>query len=98
MAYFTVAGPSELAIISGVGYDEPKLMINGSAFICCCLHRVQKISLDLMTIVIDSQTVYTAQGVPISVTGVAQVRHLCGVTCEHFFQMSKLSQLRIHII
>lgn len=33
-----------------------------------------RISLNTMTLQVDSPTVYTSQGVPISVTGIAQVR------------------------
>ena len=36
-----------------------------------------RLPLDLMTVVVESPTVYTSQGVPISVTGVAQVRARC---------------------
>ena len=32
-----------------------------------------RISLNTMTLIVDSPTVYTSQGVPISVTGIAQV-------------------------
>ena len=38
------------------------------------LQLVQKLSLSTMTLLIESKRVYTAQGVPISVTGVAQVK------------------------
>lgn len=34
---------------------------------------VCRISLNTMTLQVDSPTVYTSQGVPISVTGIAQV-------------------------
>ena len=39
-----------------------------------CIQTIQRISLNTITIVIQSPKVYTAQGVPISVTGVAQVK------------------------
>ncbi len=73
--YFTIAHPNEVLIISGVGYQgRPRLISHGSALVVPCVHHVSRIPLDLLTIVIESPTVYTAMGVPISVTGVAQVR------------------------
>ena len=36
--------------------------------------KVQRLPLNVLTIIIESPRVYTAQGVPIDVTGVAQVR------------------------
>jgi len=42
--------------------------------VCPCIQTVQRIPLNTMTLSIDSPRVYTAQGVPISVIGTAQVK------------------------
>lgn len=71
-----VASPNELAVISGVGYGtHPRLVTSGSAFVVACLHRVLWLPLEVMTVIIESPRVYTSHGVPISVTGVAQVNN-----------------------
>ena len=65
---------NEAMIVSGFGYgSSPKIVIGGWAFVMPCVHRVIRVELNTMTIVIKSERVYTSQGVPISVTGVAQV-------------------------
>ena len=68
-------GPSEAIIISGVCYgDQPCIIVGGRALVLPCLQKVQRLSLQTMTLVIDSPRVYTIQGVSISVRGVAQVK------------------------
>ena len=66
-------GPNEAMIISGVGHSPPTFITGGRAVVFGCVQMVQKLSLEVMTLLIDSKRVYTMQGVPISVTGVAQV-------------------------
>lgn len=51
-----------------------KPLILGRAFVWPTIQRVQRISLNVMTLQVESPTVYTSQGVPISVTGIAQVK------------------------
>ena len=67
-------GPNEAMIISGVGHSPPTIISGGRCIVLPCVQKVQKLSLEVMTLLIDSKLVYTAQGVPISVTGVAQVK------------------------
>lgn len=52
---------------------KPLLVPGGRAFVWPTVQRVQRISLNTMTLQIESPCVYTSQGVPISVTGIAQV-------------------------
>jgi flotillin len=67
-------GPNEALIISGMFFGpEPSMIVGGRALVCPCIQRVQRIPLSTMTLVVQSPRVYTSQGVPISVTGVAQV-------------------------
>ena len=68
-------GPSEALIISGVGYgNQPAIICGGRAIVFPCVHKVQRISLRVMTLLVYSPKVYTVQGVPISVHGTAQVK------------------------
>ena len=67
-------GPNEALIISGVFYGrEPSMIVGGRALVIPCIQTIQKLPLSTITLVVNSPTVYTSQGVPISVTGVAQV-------------------------
>ena len=68
-------GPNEALVISGVCYgSQPNAIVGGRAIVCPCLQTVQRISLGIMTLIINSPNVVSSQGVPISVTGVAQVK------------------------
>lgn len=60
-------------VLIGCCYMKPLLVPGGRAFVWPTVQRVQRISLNTMTLQIDSPCVYTSQGVPISVTGIAQV-------------------------
>ena len=67
-------GPNEAIVISGLFYgNEPGIIVGGRAIVCPCIQKVQRIPLSTQTLIIESPRVYTSQGVPISVTGVAQV-------------------------
>ena len=67
-------GPTEAIVISGVFYgDEPEIIVGGRAIVVPCLQKCFRIPLSTQTLIIESPRVYTSQGVPISVTGVAQV-------------------------
>ena len=68
-------GPSEALIISGVCYGaQPCIICGGRAIVFPCLQKVQRLSLRIMTLTVYSPRVYTVQGVPISVHGIAQVK------------------------
>lgn len=71
---FETCGPNEAMVISGCGHERPLLISGGRVWVWHGLQKVQKISLNVMTLNVDSQRVYTLQGVPISVTGIAQVK------------------------
>merc|ERR1712029_350474 len=75
MASVVTCGPNEALIISGVFYGrEPSMIVGGRALVIPCIQTIQKLPLSTITLVVNSPTVYTSQGVPISVTGVAQVK------------------------
>ncbi|KAF2887498.1 hypothetical protein ILUMI_18675, partial [Ignelater luminosus] len=69
---FQTCGPNEALVVSGCCYGRPHVVPGGRAFVWPCFQRGQKISLNTMTLQVESPKVYTSQGVPISVTGVAQ--------------------------
>ncbi|KAK4877414.1 hypothetical protein RN001_009920 [Aquatica leii] len=71
---FQVCGPNEALVISGCCYGRPHVVAGGRAFVWPCVQMAQKISLNTMTLQIDTPKVYTCQGVPISVSGIAQVK------------------------
>ena len=83
-------GPNEVLVVSGfrhklvVGRDEAgnvlqeergyRIITGGRAFIWPILERVDYLSLELMTIDVAVKDVYTLEGVPVMVDGVAQVK------------------------
>ena len=72
--FLTYDGPNEALIISGVFHgNEPTMIVGGRALVFPMVQTIQKLPLSTMTLVVQSPKVYTSQGVPISVTGVAQV-------------------------
>jgi len=75
MAGFYTCGPNEAIVISGVGYDKhPKTVVGGRVFKWPWVQRIQRLSLNTMTLNISSPNVYTKLGVSVSVNGVAQVK------------------------
>ncbi|GLH02888.1 Flotillin-1 [Gryllus bimaculatus] len=90
MVFFETCGPNEALVISGCGYRKPLLIPGGRAFVWPGVQQCQKISLNTMTLQVDSPKVYTCEGVPISVTGIAQVKiqgqnkEMLATACEQF--------------
>lgn len=101
---YTKAGPNEVLIISGrkrkvidpdgrkrvVGYR----LVRGGTFVWPILERVQRLSLELLTIEIQTADAYTAQGVRMIVDAVAQVKvkgdeASIAVAAEQFLSRSK---------
>ncbi|GFY43982.1 hypothetical protein TNIN_315224 [Trichonephila inaurata madagascariensis] len=52
---------------------NPTIVPGGRVFVWPLIQRAQKLTLNTMTLTIESPKVYTQQGVPISVTGIAQL-------------------------
>ena len=79
-------GPNEVLIIAGRGtsFIDPatsksirrsfRVVRGGGTFIWPVLERVDHLSLELMTIEVVTPNVYTLQGVPVTLDGVAQVK------------------------
>ena len=71
---FITGGPNEAIVVSGCFHSQPLIVVGGWAFVIPCVQKVQRLSLNVMTLKVSSPKVYTMQGVPLSVTGIAQVR------------------------
>lgn len=87
---FTV-GPNEALIVSGgcFGPRVKRTIVGGWAWAWSCVSDVQTISLEIMTLNPKCESVETAKGVAVTVTGVAQVKvikedDLLKTACEQF--------------
>lgn len=70
-------GPNEVLVVSGRKFDNERgyrIVTGGRSFIWPILERVDYLSLELMTIDVAVRDVYTLEGVPVMVDGVAQVK------------------------
>jgi flotillin len=79
-------GPNEVLIISGRGEmtvdprtgekvkRQYRIVTGGSAFIWPVFERVDSLFLELITIEVRTEEVYTSRGVPVTVDGVAQIK------------------------
>jgi len=76
---FKTCGPDEILVVSGLGHSEPLLLRGGRKFVWSKFQKIQRLSLNLMTIMIHSPRIYTKLGVPLSATGVAQVKIISNI-------------------
>lgn len=74
MPRFVTCGPNEAIIVSGCCRTNPTIRAGGRVFVWPMFHRIQKISLNTMTINVESPKVHSEGGVPVTVKGVAQVK------------------------
>ncbi|XP_071802420.1 flotillin-1-like isoform X1 [Asterias amurensis] len=74
MVFFEVCGPNEAMVVSGCCHSKPLLVSGGRTFVWPVIQQIQTLSLNTMTLQINTDNVYTRLGVPISVTGIAQVK------------------------
>ncbi|XP_024132418.1 flotillin-2 [Oryzias melastigma] len=88
-------GPNKALVVSGgcCNYNKKSYIIGGFTWAWCCVTDVQRISLEVMTLNPICESVETAEGVAITVTGVAQVKvitepDLLAVACEQFLGKS----------
>ena len=73
MAGFHTVGPNHALIVSG-GSTEPKIKVGGRMFVLPFVQKAQMLSLEVMTLQVNTARVYTKEGVSVSVDGVAQVK------------------------
>lgn len=74
MPRFVTCGPNEAIIVSGCCHSNPTIRAGGRVFVWPLFHRIQRISLNTMTLNVESPKVYSEGGVPVTVKGVAQVK------------------------
>lgn len=92
---FYTCGPNEAMVVSGCGRSPPLLIAGGRVFVFPCIQKIQRISLNTLTLNVKSDKVYTRHGVPISVTGIAQVKiqgqnkEMLAAACQMFMGKSE---------
>jgi flotillin len=75
LAYLTFlkkAGPNEVIVVSGRG--NVKFITGGADMVIPLFHTWNSLSLEVMTLDVTTPEVYTSQGVPVIVDGVAQIK------------------------
>ncbi|VDD74097.1 unnamed protein product [Mesocestoides corti] len=92
---FYTCGPNEALVVSGCCHSKPYYVPGGRVFVLPLIQRLDRISLNIMTLIIESPRIYTRNGVPITVTGVAQVKvqgsnpEMLSAACEQFLSKSE---------
>jgi len=92
---FVVCGPNEALVVSGCCHRKPLLVPGGRAFVWPGIQHVQRISLNVMTLKVPTSNVNSVQGVPLSVTGIAQVKiqgqneEMLLAACEQFLSKTE---------
>jgi flotillin len=72
LAFLRKAGPNEVIVVSGRG--RVKFITGGADMVVPLFHTWNRLSLEVMTLDVTTPEVYTCQGVPIIVDGVAQIK------------------------
>ncbi len=72
LAFLKKAGPNEVIVVSGRG--RVKFITGGADMVIPLFHTWNSLSLEVMTLDVTTPEVYTSQGVPIMVDGVAQIK------------------------
>ncbi|XP_007442619.1 flotillin-1 isoform X1 [Python bivittatus] len=92
---FFTCGPNEAMVVSGFCRSPPVMIAGGRVFVIPCVQQIQRISLNTLTLNVKSEKVYTRHGVPISVTGIAQVKiqgqnkEMLAAACQMFLGKSE---------
>lgn len=74
MAGFYTCGPNEALIVSGCCHAKPKMVVGGRLLVFPCVQKIGRLPLNVITTKIITTQVYTKLGVPINVTGTAQIK------------------------
>lgn len=96
MGQIYTVGPNEALVVSGgcFGSRAKKTVVGGWAWAWAFVSDVQSISMEVMTLNPRCESVETAKGVPVTVTGVAQVKvikedELLKTACEQLLGMEQ---------
>src|ERR1700756_608472 len=72
LSRYTKVGPNQALVISGKrGF---RIVKGGGTFVLPVIEKVDVLSLELLTIDVQTPEVYTSKGVPVKVDGVAQIK------------------------
>ncbi|KAK7094896.1 flotillin-1-like isoform X3 [Littorina saxatilis] len=71
---FEVCGPNEVMVVSGCCLGQSVFIPGGRIFVWPGIQKLQRLTLNTLTLTIESNNVYTQLGVAVSVTGIAQVK------------------------
>lgn len=71
---FETVGPNECMVVSGKFRSPSKFVIGGKAFVWPGFQKCQKISLNVITCIVNTNKVYSEKGVPLNVSATAQVK------------------------
>ncbi|CAG11686.1 unnamed protein product [Tetraodon nigroviridis] len=80
---------------AGLCRSPPLMIAGGRVFVIPCIQKIQRISLNTLTLNVKSDKVYTRHGVPISVTGIAQMKiqgqnkQMLAAACQMFMGKSE---------
>ncbi len=83
LSRYRKVGPNEALVISGMVKNrrlDPsrslgfKIQVGGGAFVWPAIQKADTLSLEVMTIHVHTPEVYTDQGIPIQVDGIAQIK------------------------
>src|SRR5213082_1924885 len=85
LSRYTKVGPNEVLVVSGRKhkYEDPdgtervrgfRIVKGGGTFVYPVVEKVDILSLELLTIDVQTPEVYTSKGVPVKVDGVAQIK------------------------
>jgi flotillin len=72
LAFLKKVGPNEVLVVSGRG--RVKFITGGADMVVPIFHTWNTLSLEVMTLDVTTPEVYTSQGVPVIVDGVAQIK------------------------
>lgn len=72
LMFLRKAGPNEVLVVSGRG--KVKFITGGADMVIPLFHTWNRLSLEVMTLDVTTPEVYTSQGVPVIVDGVAQIK------------------------
>lgn len=72
LTFLKKAGPNEVIVVSG--RDRVTFITGGAGMVIPLFHTWNILSLELMTLDVTTPEVYTVQGVPVIVDGVAQIK------------------------
>ncbi|KAL8213049.1 UNVERIFIED_CONTAM: hypothetical protein K2H54_060414, partial [Gekko kuhli] len=103
---FFTCGPNEAMVVSGFCRSPPVMIAGGRVFVMPCIQQIQRISLNTLTLNVKSEKVYTRHGVPISVTGIAQVKiqgqnkEMLSAACQMFLGKteSEIAQIALETL